>query len=123
MCLDTLLCHGDHKRDQQGFVQKVDGAQEAIQRAMIRLSVPKGSFVPDPNLGSRLFLLGQSPVEQTEELALEYAKEALLDEKEVQAVSVKKISKTGEGLELEFELEYLGKDAFERFGVMWELNF
>ena len=87
--MDTLLSQGDHKRNGQGFLIPISGAQEAIQRAMIRLSVPKGSFAPNPKLGSRLFLLGKAPERQTEELALEYAKEALLEEEQVQATAVR----------------------------------
>lgn len=63
----------------QGFLQQADGARESIQQAMIRLSVPQGSFALDKNLGSRLHTLPNAPKERQEELALEYAQEALLD--------------------------------------------
>ena len=43
--MDILLHHGDHERNAQGFLQRADGARESIQQAMIRLSVPQGSFV------------------------------------------------------------------------------
>lgn len=76
--MDILLHHGDHERNAQGFLQRADGARESIQQAMIRLSVPQGSFALDKNLGSRLHTLPNAPKERQEELALEYAQEALL---------------------------------------------
>ena len=53
-----LLYRGDHLRNARGFPQKIEGGAEAIQQAMIRLSVPKGSFTLDEELGSRLHTLG-----------------------------------------------------------------
>ena len=71
--MDILLHHGDHERNAQGFLQRAGGARESIQQAMIRLSVPQGSFALDKNLGSRLHTLPNAPKERQEELALEYA--------------------------------------------------
>lgn len=88
--MDILLHHGDHERNAQGFLQQADGARESIQQAMIRLSVPQGSFALDKNLGSRLHTLPNAPKERQEELALEYAQEALLDLPAVRVVSVKR---------------------------------
>ena len=50
--MELLLQHGDHSRNGQGFLQEVDGAQQLVQRAMVRLTVPKGKFVLNPQLGS-----------------------------------------------------------------------
>ena len=74
--MDILLHHGDHERNAQGFLQRADGARESIQQAMIRLSVPQGSFALDKNLGSRLHTLPNAPKERQEELALEYAQDS-----------------------------------------------
>ena len=49
--MELLLQHGDHSRNGQGFLQEVDGAQQLVQRAMVRLTVPKGKFVLNPQLG------------------------------------------------------------------------
>ena len=56
-------------------MEKISGGMEKIQQAIIRLSVPKGSFALDEELGSKLSMLGKVPVSQREELALEYARE------------------------------------------------
>ena len=58
--MELLLQHGDHSRNGQGFLQEVDGAQQLVQRAMVRLTVPKGKFVLNPQLGSLLHTLGRS---------------------------------------------------------------
>ena len=115
--MDILLHHGDHERNAQGFLQRADGARESIQQAMIRLSVPQGSFALDKNLGSRLHTLPNAPKER----ALEYAQEALLDLPAVRVVSVKR--QGGEELELTFELAYSGEEGEQRFVTLWALNF
>lgn len=119
--MDILLHHGDHERNAQGFLQRADGARESIQQAMIRLSVPQGSFALDKSLGSRLDTLPNAPKERQEELALEYAQEALLDLPAVRVVSVKR--QGGEELELIFELAYSGEEGEQRFVTLWALNF
>ena len=48
--MDILLHHGDHARNAQGFLEEVAGAPDYIQQAMIRLSVPQGSFALDKTL-------------------------------------------------------------------------
>ena len=117
--MDILLHHGDHERNAQGFLQRADGARESIQQAMIRLSVPQGSFALDKNLGSRLHTLPNAPKERQEELALEYAQEALLDLPAVRVVSVKR--QGGEELELLKRL-YLEGMTYEELAAEENLN-
>lgn len=122
--MDTALYHGDHMRDERGFVQKIGGAQEAVQRAMIRLTVPKGSFKPDSELGSRLYTLAKvTDRDKAQELAVEYAQEALLGERDIRVVSARRLQKEDESLWLEFELQYSGEDEIESARVVCELNF
>ena len=66
--MELLLQHGDHSRNGQGFLQEVDGAQQLVQRAMVRLTVPKGKFVLNPQLGSLLHTLGRTAPAQREQL-------------------------------------------------------
>ena len=75
--MDTLLAFGDHKTDGCGLPVVLTGAQEIIQRALIRLSVKKGSFAPDPALGSELHRLRPGTGQETNRTALSYAQEAL----------------------------------------------
>lgn len=120
--MDLVLYHGDHKRDERGYPQRAEGTAEKIQQAIIRLTVPKGRFGLDPELGSRLYELGAENREPSrlQELALEYAQEALLELKEVQVVSAK-VQRREESLILELELCCEG-EAEERFWLEWELN-
>ena len=55
--MDTALANGDFALGSNGRVKQVGGMQELLQRAMIRLNVPLGSFVYDPALGSQLHTL------------------------------------------------------------------
>ena len=76
--MDLVLYHGDHRRDERGYPQQAEGTAEKIQQAIIRLTVPKGRFALDPELGSRLYELGTGNREpgRLQELALEYAQDS-----------------------------------------------
>ncbi|HHY52636.1 MAG TPA: histidine kinase [Clostridiales bacterium] len=78
--MDTLLENGTYALDERGLPIPITGLRALIQRLLIRLSVRKGSFLPDPNLGSELHRLPCAAGEQTNRLALHYAQQALLPE-------------------------------------------
>ena len=78
--MDTLLENGTHALDQRGLPVTVTELRALIQRLLIRLSVRKGSFLPDPALGSELHRLPLSAGEERNQLALHYAQQALLGE-------------------------------------------
>ena len=120
--MELLLQHGDHSRNGQGFLQEVDGAQQLVQRAMVRLTVPKGKFVLNPQLGSLLHTLGRTAPEQ---LALEYAQEALLEMPEVRVVAARcRQGAQADELLVQFELECtLADSQLERSVVEWRMNF
>lgn len=86
--MDTMLRGGDHVVGTQGVLLSVTGQEELLQRAMLRLSIPRGSFPLDPLLGSEFFRLGQLTPPARNRAALSYAKEALasLPQVEVRAV-------------------------------------
>lgn len=93
--MDILLFQGDHGRDSRGFPQVLRGAREKAQQAMIRLTVQKGKFRLDPELGSLFYKLGEAAEISRQDLALEYAKEALLG---LEGVEVKRVTcKSGTG--------------------------
>ena len=52
--MDELLQQGDLADDLCGGVKEIDGTDELIQRAMIRLTMPRGSFPYNEELGSGL---------------------------------------------------------------------
>ena len=123
--MELLLQHGDHSRNGQGFLQEVDSAQQLVQRAMVRLTVPKGKFVLNPQLGSLLHTLGRTAPAQREQLALEYAQEALLEMPEVRVVAARCRQGTqADELLVQFELECtLADSQLERSVVEWRMNF
>lgn len=55
--MDTALLNGDFARSPCGIPFAVRAASELLQRAMIRLCVPRGAFPYDPSLGSSLSAL------------------------------------------------------------------
>lgn len=57
--MDTQIKDGDFVLDGRGRPVVVTGLKEILQQIMIRLTVKKGSFVYNPNLGSDLYKLYQ----------------------------------------------------------------
>lgn len=75
--MDTLLRNGDHVKNGCGLPQSIEGADELIQRMLLRLHIRKGSFSLDPQLGSNLHRMPVGEGEACDRLALGYAQEAL----------------------------------------------
>ena len=79
--MDTLLKHSDHALGEDGRPITITGGQALLQRLRIRLGVRKGSFSPNPDLGSELHKLPLSlGGGERDRIALHYAQQALLPE-------------------------------------------
>ena len=76
--MDTLLFQGDHATDARGIPRPVSGAEELLQRALLRLGIRRGSFGYDPELGSELFRIAQDTSAATNRAAQSYVQEALI---------------------------------------------
>jgi len=74
--VDTALANGDFQLDSNGRPKQIGGVQELLQRAIIRLNVPLGSFAYDTALGSRLHTLQTDDVNCSTK-AIAMAQEAL----------------------------------------------
>ena len=74
--MDTAINKGDFLLDSSGLPISISGVQEILQRAIIRLTVRKGSFVYDTDLGSNLYKLKAGSANIKSE-ALNMLKEAL----------------------------------------------
>lgn len=70
----------------RGLPIRIQGLEEQIQRVLIRLTVPKGSFPLDPSLGSELYALGSRRRGERAQTALLFARDALSPLEGVQAV-------------------------------------
>ena len=66
--MDTKLEGGDFATNERNLPYSIQGLEEALQRAWLCLAIPKESFLYDPELGSRLHLLGQGGEEQARAL-------------------------------------------------------
>ena len=56
--MDLLLKDGDLVPGTDGLPVPVEGREELLQRALIRLCARRGGFAPYPGLGSRLYRAG-----------------------------------------------------------------
>ena len=103
--MDTLLVNGDHFTDSRGIPVKIFGERELIQRALLRLSIKKGSFEKDPALGSELYKLRDIKGGNLERAAMSYVQEALLSMPEIIVTGVKIIWRGADALQLNVSLE------------------
>lgn len=75
--MDTAISDGDFMLDSNGIPISIYGIQEILQRALIRLTVRKGSFIYDTNLGSDLYKIKKTASTNIKSRALSMVKEAL----------------------------------------------
>lgn len=108
--MDTAISNGDFLLDSRHRPIKISGVQEFLQRALIRLSIKKGSFIYNKDLGSRLYTLS-SQENNMQSKALSLVCEALNDMTEtvVRNVSTEFID-NGEKLTLEVTLSINGSE-------------
>lgn len=74
---ENLLKNGDYVPDGFGGFCRKDGYEGLLCEALFRLGCRRGSFPFLPELGSRLFSLGNSRKSEWQALALQYCAEAL----------------------------------------------
>ena len=86
--MELKLQDGRYVFDRSGALQTVEGREELLQRARMRLAAHRGSFWPDPEYGSRLYLLGRLKPAQRASAAKLYAAEALKPETELSVGAV-----------------------------------
>lgn len=77
--MDLLLDfeNRDLAKTLQGRPILIEGAEEIAQRLRLRLTLRRGSFRLDPELGSRLYALPRGDSERMERFAREAVEEAL----------------------------------------------
>lgn len=106
--MDTALKDGDFKRSSNGRPEQIDGTQELLQRAAIRLNIPLGSFIYDAQLGSRLHSL-KSGDDELNAKALAMAQEAL---KPLPQLTVESAAcSVGDPMTVTVQLSYSGGNA------------
>lgn len=75
--MDTKISGGDWAVDECGMPITVSGETELIQKAFLRLRIPKGAFLHAPELGSRFSEINPESRENANQLAFLFAQQAL----------------------------------------------
>jgi len=75
--MDIKITDGDWATDQCGMPIVLSGETEILQRAFLRLRIPKGSFLHDRELGSRFGEINPESRENADRLAFLFAQRAL----------------------------------------------
>lgn len=105
--MERILKNGDYVPDGAGSLQSVSGGEEALARALFRLTARRGALPFLPGLGSRLFELTREKPSARQALAEQYVAEAL-GEENVSVQSVE-LQQQGEGGVLTVELLWRGE--------------
>lgn len=71
---------GDYIPDGSGSFYQLSDKEELLGRVLFRLTARRGAFPFLPELGSRLYRLGQEKTSRRAALAKQYVEEALADE-------------------------------------------
>lgn len=109
--MDTLLQNGDMGCGANGLPRTVTGAEELIQRAIIRLTVRRGSFALDPALGSELYKLGACANASLAATAENFVRQALLPLATITVNEVRCV-RTHDRLRLQIELNIGGEPKY-----------
>ncbi|BDF69671.1 hypothetical protein CE91St41_06520 [Oscillospiraceae bacterium] len=107
--MELMLRDGDYVPDGRGGFQRVEGAQEVLQRVLWKLSVRRGSFPLLPGLGSRLYLLPREKPSVRAAMARQYAAEALADEPDLTVTGAAWGREDADGCDLAVFLEWRGE--------------
>ena len=75
--MDIKISNGDWATDSCGMPIPLSGETEILQRAFLRLRVPKGAFLHAPEFGSRFNEINPDNRENANKLAFLFAQQAL----------------------------------------------
>ena len=106
--MERKIQEGDYVPDGQGGLMVLSGREEALARALFRLTARRGALPFLPRLGSRLYRLGREKPALRQALAAQYVAEALGEEPELTVQSVELEEKEGTGL-LTVRLDWRGE--------------
>src|SRR5699024_6685355 len=95
--MERILVNGDYVPDGAGGLQRTSGGEEALARALFRLTARRGGLPFLPGLGSRLHALSREKPSARQALAEQYVAQAL-GEEDVSVQSVELQMQDGGGL-------------------------
>ena len=105
--MELFWNNGDYVPDGAGGFERAEGQRDLLQRVLFCLTVRRGMFPLDPELGSQLFRLPAKKTAERAGLAKEYVTEALQREKELTVTDVV-WNETGGSGRLNVDLSYRG---------------
>lgn len=108
--MELKIKDGDYVKDGAGGLTRVDGGEKLLQRVLFLLTAHRGCFPFLPDLGSRLYLLGQTAPAKRQSAAQQYVAEALLNEADLTVKTVTLQSGEAGAGELAVSLNYGGTD-------------
>lgn len=106
--MERVLIDGDYVPDGAGGLTAVSGGQEALARALYRLTVRRGSLPFLPELGSRLYQLTREKPSARQALCTQYVTEALREETDLKVLSAELVQE-GDSGRLTVRLEWQGE--------------
>ena len=109
--MELKLRSGAYVLSGAGLPETVRGAEETLQRALMRLSARRGSFAPAPDYGSRLYTLGALKPSQRAAAARLFVTEALAGEPGIGVESVTYAPGAGDTAAVAVELSLGGQAA------------
>lgn len=109
--MELKLRSGAYVLNGAGLPETVDGAEETLQRALMRLSARRGSFAPAPDYGSRLYTLGTLKPSRRAAAARLFVTEALAVEKGVGVEAVDYVPGEGNSAAVAATLSLGGRTA------------
>ena len=107
--MEMKLDNGNYVPDETGGFETVDGANETMQRILMKLKARRGAFPLMPEFGSRLYLLGREKPAARRRAAEQYVNEALRGE----AVTVQSVSVSETGGTLTVNATFAAENAGE----------
>ncbi len=107
--MELLIRDGDYVPDGAGGFERLEGAQEVLERVLFRLTARRGGMPFLPELGSRLHTLGRERPSERRELAAQYVSQALAQERDLQVEQVELADGTDGGMMLRVYLKWQGE--------------
>ena len=103
------LRNGDYVPDGTGGLRRAEGQAALLERVLFRLTARRGTFPFLPELGSRLWQLGQLSAAQRQSAAEQYVTEALAGETGLAVEQVDLAESAGGQAQVTAELTWQGE--------------
>ena len=116
--MGLCLRNGDYGPDGRGGLRRAEGQEALLVRVLFRLTARRGTFPFLPELGSRLWQLGQLSAAQRQSAAEQYVAEALAAEPGLSVEQVRFEELAGGRAQVTAELIFRG----ERLAVTAEVS-